>query len=131
LSKLTTSVERELDDSTRLAVERTRVAYERTMLAWIRTATALITFGFSVSKFSDFVHPAADKSGYLIGPNQFGLILVCIGLASLALAVKEHRQNIRDLGDRYDSKRRSMAVIVAALIAVLGILALFAMLFRV
>jgi putative membrane protein len=131
LSKLTTSVERELDDSTRLAVERTRVAYERTMLAWIRTATALITFGFSVSKFSNLIHSGSDRSAHLIGPHQFGLILVCIGLASLALAVIEHRQNIRDLGDRYQSRRRSMAIIVAALIAVLGILALLAMLFRI
>jgi putative membrane protein len=124
------NIERELDTATRLSVDRTRIAHDRTMLAWVRTATALITFGFTVSNFSGLLRPAPDSSGYLLGPRQFGFILVCIGLASLAVAVLEHRQAIRDLGTAYYGKRRSMAVIVAAFVAALGIFALFAMIFR-
>ncbi len=130
MSELKGSVAHELDVSTRLAVERTRVAYERTMLAWVRTATALITFGFAVSKFSNLLGRGAPTRGYVIGSNQFGFILVCIGIASLALAVWEHRQNIRDLGTAYGSRRRSKAVFVAFLVALLGILALLAMIVR-
>ena len=57
-------------------------------------------------------------------------MLVSIGLVSLLLATLEHRQNIRALGAPYAGKQRSLAVLVAALISILGILALVAMIFR-
>ena len=87
------------DRATSLAVERTRVAYERTMLAWVRTGTSLITFGFGVYKFFQ-IERKPSAQDYLIGSQQFGLILVGIGLASLALATVEYRQNMRSLAGR-------------------------------
>ena len=119
-----------LDLSTKLAFDRTWVAYERTMLAWVRTATSLITFGFSVYKFFQIVREEGERNNYLIGARQFGLLLVSIGLASLALATLEYRQNIRRLGAQYEGRPRSLAVIVAALISILGIVALSVMIFR-
>ncbi|HEV3112476.1 MAG TPA: DUF202 domain-containing protein [Candidatus Binataceae bacterium] len=119
-----------LDLSTKLAFDRTWVAYERTMLAWVRTATSLITFGFSVYKFFQIVREEGERTNHLIGARQFGLLLVSIGLASLALATLEYRQNIRRLGEEYEGRPRSLAVIVAALISVLGIVALIVMLSR-
>jgi len=119
----------EQDISTKLAFDRTWVAYERTMLAWVRTATSLITFGFSVYKFFQIVR-AGDESTHLIGARQFGILLVSIGLASLALATVEYRQNIRRLGSQYESRPRSLAVIVAALISLLGFVAMALMVFR-
>ena len=119
-----------LDLSTRLAFERTWVAYERTMLAWVRTATSLITFGFSVYKFFQIVREEGGPTRHLIGSRQFGVILVSIGLASLALATVEYRQNIRRLGAQYEGRPRSLAVIVAALISILGVIALALMIFR-
>ncbi len=119
-----------LDLSTKLAFDRTWVAYERTMLAWVRTATSLITFGFSVYKFFQIVREAGEPTNHLIGARQFGLLLVSIGLASLALATLEYRQNIRMLGAEYQGRPRSLAVIVAGLISVLGVVALSVMIFR-
>ena len=119
-----------LDRSTELAFERTRVAYERTMMAWIRTATSLITFGFSIYKFFQLEGVGRAQQGRLIGPRGFAFLLVSMGLVSLLLATIEHRQNIRALGAQYAGKRRSLAVLLAALISVLGILALLAMIFR-
>ncbi len=119
-----------LDLSTKLAFDRTWVAYERTMLAWVRTATSLITFGFSVYKFFQIVREEGGRNSHLIGSRQFGLLLVSIGLASLALATLEYRQNIRMLGEQYAGRPRSLAVIVAALISILGILAMGLMIFR-
>jgi putative membrane protein len=118
-----------LDTSTTLAFERTHVAYERTMMSWIRTATSLITFGFSIYKFFQ-IDESRREHHHLIGPREFALILVSIGLFSLLLATLEHRQNIRALGAQYAGKKRSLAVWVAALISILGILALLAMIFR-
>jgi putative membrane protein len=119
-----------LDNSTRLAFDRTRAAYERTMMAWIRTATSLITFGFTIYKFFQIEAPAREQQNRLIGPRGFAFILVAIGLFSLILATLEHRQNIRTLGAQYSGKLRSLAVLVAGLISILGIFALFAIMFR-
>lgn len=117
------------DRATSLAVERTRVAYERTMLAWVRTGTSLITFGFGVYKFFQ-IERKPSAQDYLIGSQQFGLILVGIGLASLALATVEYRQNMRSLRVDYLGRQSRLTVVFAGLIATLGILAFVLMLFR-
>lgn len=121
---------RVFDDSTTLAFARTRAAYERTMMSWIRTATSLITFGFSIYKFFQLEARGRERHDRLIGPRDFALMLVSIGLISLVLATVEHRQHIRALGVQYAGKQRSLAVLVAALISLLGILALIVMIFR-
>jgi putative membrane protein len=120
----------EMDISTRLAFDRTRAAYERTMMSWIRTATSLITFGFSIYKFFQLEAPGHEQQNRLIGPRGFAFMLVSIGLVSLLLATVQNRQDIRGLGAQYAGKQRSLSVVVAGLISILGLLALFAMIFR-
>lgn len=119
-----------LDASTSLAFERTRVAYERTMMAWIRTATSLITFGFSIYKLFQLEGLGRKQPGILVGPREFSSALVALGLVSLVLATIEHRRNIRTLGAQYAGRRWSLAVILGALISLLGIVALLAIVFR-
>lgn len=120
----------ELDLSTRLALDRTRAAYERTMMSWIRTGTSLITFGFTIYKFFQLDAVSEKRRDYFIGPREFAIALVSIGLFSLLLATLENRQNIRALGTQYAGKQRSLAVIVAALVSLLGVVAFIAMIFR-
>lgn len=126
------SVENEtkLNVSTRLAIERTRIAYERTMMAWVRTATSLITFGFAVYKFFEIQRDTSRANGHRIGPREFGMILVSIGLFSLLLATWENRKNVRRLRTLYPDVSPSMATFVAGLISLLGILAIVVMIFR-
>ncbi|MGZ3576739.1 MAG: YidH family protein [Vulcanimicrobiaceae bacterium] len=112
-----------------MAYDRTRVAYERTMLAWIRTATSLITFGFTVYKLFDVVEARGKQRGF-IGPHEFGLVLVCMGLLSLVLAAIEYRQSLAELGAEYHGKSHSTAVVLAILVGILGIVALIAILLR-
>ena len=119
-----------LDISTRLAYARTRAVCERMMMSRIRTATSLIASGFSVYKFFQFEKPTNGSENRLVGPCDFALTLVSIGLFSLVLATLEHRQNIRLLGEQSGGRMRSMAVVMAALISLLGILALVVMIFR-
>jgi putative membrane protein len=120
----------ELDRSTILAIERTRAAYERTMMAWIRTATSLITFGFTIYKFFQLEMARHEERKYLVGPRQFAIAMVCIGLISLLLASIEYRQNIVALRTEIGDKQRSLAVIAAALISGLGVIALVLMILR-
>ncbi|HLK12145.1 MAG TPA: DUF202 domain-containing protein [Candidatus Binatia bacterium] len=119
-----------MDISTWLATERTRLAYERTTMSWVRTGTSLITFGFTIYKFFQLENPAPGPPGRLIGPREFALLLVLIGLGSLVLGTWEERQGRRALRRRGPDVPRSMASVVAAWVAMLGILALVVMILR-
>ncbi|MBV8771350.1 MAG: DUF202 domain-containing protein [Deltaproteobacteria bacterium] len=119
-----------LDTSTTLAFARTRAAYERTMMSWIRTSTSLITFGFSIYKFFQIERPLETHQQRLIGARGFAFVLVSIGLISLVLATVEHSHNIRTLRAQCSDDHRSLAVLLAAFISLLGILALVAMILR-
>jgi len=125
----------EADASTKLALSRTVIAHERTTLAWTRTATSLITFGFSIQQFFRITRGAAQPD-HLIGPQEVGLAMIIIGLVALLLQTVDHRSAIQELKAQYPvsagfpSIRRSRAQMLAALIALLGLLALVVMFFR-
>jgi putative membrane protein len=113
----------------RLAVDRTRLAYERTMMAWGRTSTSLIFFGFTIHKFFQFrVEHGEAHTAWLLGPAQFGGLMVCIGLVTLLLASIDHRRSMNMLRTSYGPMPSSTAAAVGALIGGLGVLALVAML---
>jgi putative membrane protein len=124
------------DASTKLALDRTRHAYDRTMLSWIRTATSLIGFGFSIQQFFRIANSGVRESKRLIGPHGFGFLMIVIGLLALLLAALQHRWDIQALKAEYPVKDgfseipRSGPRMLAALIALLGLLALLDMLFR-
>lgn len=119
-------------DAGQLAVDRTRLAYERTLLAWVRTCTGLITFGFSIYKFFEFQrdsHPGTSRH-HLVGPREFAILTIGLGLTGLLLATLEHRASIRSLPVRTGARRLSLAGVFAALIALLGIFGMIAAIFR-
>jgi len=114
-----------LDTTTRLAIERTRVAYERTVMAAIRTATSLITFGFSAYKFFqmdlfDGRTSRTQAKPTLLGPKEFGLTLIALGLLSLMLAWLEYHRDIKTLKREYPMMPRSNIGIIACLVALVG-----------
>lgn len=119
------------DVSSKLALDRTRLAYDRTMLAWIRTATSLISFGFGIKQFFRIAQPNALQRSSLIQPHQFGFLMIVVGLLALLLAALEHRSALQTLrleyaaNSQYQTIPRSRAAILAALIGILGLLALF------
>jgi putative membrane protein len=121
-----------LDTGTKLAFERTRLAAERNMMAWIRTATSLISFGFTVYKFFQFEEgkrtPAA--TGFVLSPRVFALLMIGTGLVALLLSTIEHRRYIRLLATEPGPTRPTVAGTLAAMIAVMGLAAFCAALFR-
>jgi putative membrane protein len=118
------------DAASKLSLDRTRLSYERTMLSWIRTAIALITFGFSVHQFFRLARAGAAEAGGSVGPHEFGMVMIVAGLLALLLAALEHRSAMRALKAQcpvaagYPEIPRSRSAQLAALIAVLGLLAL-------
>jgi len=124
-----------LSTSLRLAYERTRGGYERTLMAWVRTGTSLITFGFAVYKFFQMeVTAAAQKAPLietsLIGPREFGLVLIGIGLLTLLIGAFEHRRDLRIIRREYPGMPRSGTRLIAVLMAVFGALAFIAVVYR-
>jgi putative membrane protein len=118
-----------------LAYERTRVAYERTLMAWTRTGTSLITFGFSVYKFfqldtagQTLKAPLVKTS--IVGPREFGLVLISIGLLSLLLGTFEHSRDLRAMRREYPDMPASATRYIAVLMALLGVAAIVAVVYR-
>ena len=124
----------DLPAATKLAVDRTRLAHERTLMAWIRTSTSLISFGFTIYKFFQYLRENGQgvAAQTLIGPPGFALLMIGIGLSALILATVEHRRNMRALRTEFggDLVAYSIATTIAALIGLLGVLALLAVTFR-
>jgi putative membrane protein len=57
-------------------------------------------------------------------------MMIVIGLASLVLATLDHRRELKALTAQYPGKHRTLARMLAALVSLLGLVALLAVLFR-
>lgn len=112
------------DTSTRLAYDRTFLAQERTQMAWVRTSLSLISFGFGIAKFYQFLHESQGQAAPVMGPRAVGMLMISIGLISLAVANVQHRKAVVTLHHACPGLPRSTAGALAALIMALGIVAL-------
>lgn len=119
-------------DATTLAVERTRLAYERTLMAWVRTAASLISFGFTLYKFFEYLHEGGavvERGPRLLGARHFGTLMIAIGVVSLVIATAEHYRSMRTLRE-YARLPVSLAGIMAGLIGLLGAVGLVSVVWR-
>jgi putative membrane protein len=122
---------RDIDTPTRLAFDRTRLAHDRTMMAWVRTSTSMITFGFSVYKFFQLEMERVAHATRVIGPPEFSMLLIGMGVVALLIATFEYRASMKSLKLDYPGMVTSpLASIVAGVLTVLGLLALIAVVLR-
>jgi putative membrane protein len=112
-------------DSTSLALSRTMLAHDRTLMAWVRTSTSLISFGFTIYKFFQYLQgnrsPDVER---LLGPRGMALVMIGIGVSALVLATADYRQQTAVLRQRYPDyglSRGSIVLAVASTIASLGL----------
>jgi len=116
--------------SMELAIDRTRLAHDRTLMAWIRTATSLISFGFTIYKFFQYMQEQRQVSqAKLLGPREFALMMIGVGLVALILATIQHRRDLQKMRNHFEVPY-SMVTVVAGLIGVLGIITFLAVVFR-
>lgn len=120
-------------DATALAEERTDLALlrsfqanERTLMAWVRTAISMISFGFTMVKFFEYLEEDKQKQFHFFGPAGVGMILILIGTIALIVAVLQFQRVATQLGTSPRSARWSLPVLVAVSVAFLGIFALLA-----
>jgi putative membrane protein len=116
------------EDRTVLAAERSFLAFERTLMAWLRTALSMISFGFTLAKF--FQYLAEQRGGAMVGgfgntwaSDTVGLTMIAIGTASLVLAVIQHRRRVAALRAYGLVEQWNLALWIAGLVAALGVLA--------
>ena len=117
--------------STILAVDRTRLAHDRTLMAWVRTSTSLISFGFTIYKFFQYLNEqqGTQHRGWF-GPRQFATLMIIIGIVALMLATFQHQRDMKTLRAHHPEVSYSLATVLAGLISILGVLALLAVVFR-
>ncbi len=120
------------DASTRFSFERTLLSHERTQMAWIRTATSLITFGFTLYKFFQFEigAKAQPQTHQVIGPREFAMIMIAIGLFTLLVATIQNWQYRQHLRKQHLEVPLSLSSLVGALVSALGLVAMLAAIFR-
>ena len=117
--------------STDLAVDRTRLAHDRTLMAWVRTSASLISFGFTIYKFFQYMKDEGQSvQDRAFGPPQFAMFLIAIGLISLVLATIQHRREMKAMRAHYVHVPYSMATLVGALVAILGVVTFGAVILR-
>ena len=118
------------DPRVQLAFERTFLAYERTRIAWVRTALALISFGFVIAKFFQYLREKQGETATVFSPRAIGLLMISIGLVGLILANWQERRAMKALRKRCPELPRSIAGVMALLIALFGVLAMIGALLR-
>jgi putative membrane protein len=112
-----------MDTGTKLACNRTFLAHERTQMAWMRTSLALISFGFGIAKFYQFLHETQGREAPFMGPRGVGMVMISIGLIALASANVQHRRILKALCAECPELPVSTAGATAVVIMLLGIIA--------
>jgi len=79
------------------ALVRTFLSSEQTLMSWIRTSLSMITFGFSIAKFFNYLEERQEGSQISDAPEQLGLSLICVGILVVLLAIIEHVLRYRSM----------------------------------
>ena len=101
-------------------------------MAWIRTSTSLITFGFTIYKFFAYLVEADETSPAdgMLGPREFALGMISIGLITLAVAAVHYKNSLHLLEQEFGEKYRSLAGLLATVVSFMGLGTLIAVLLR-
>jgi len=119
-------------DISELEFQRMRLAMEQMTMTWITTSTSLITFGFTVYKFFQIESARGEGPRRLVGPREFAIAMISVGLIGLVLATAQQLRNMKELRVRYKTAKipRSLASFISVLMSALGVFALLVTIFR-
>jgi len=125
------AVNRTLDQTTQLALQRSFLATERTLMAWIRTSLSMIGFGFTLAKLFQSL---ASSNVLIRGPagnvwtaEGVGITMISLGAFALIVAVFDHWRELKQLHAAGLEHRFSLTMTVASVLAILGVMALLSL----
>ena len=121
LNKEQTEAERTIRDLEIYALVRTAFSSERSLLAWMRTSVSLYTFGFSITKFFDYLEQQEAGTQFSEGSQLLGFALVFLGILALVPAIPEHIQRLRKMKNLGLPRVSRFSLPVAATVALLSI----------
>jgi uncharacterized membrane protein YidH (DUF202 family) len=124
-----------------MSFQRTRLSADRTLMSVIRTSLSLIGFGFTIFQFFEKLKQA-EVLARSQAPRNFGIALVLLGIAMLALGIVYHVWFM--LGLRQERKGMaaeglihgesifppSMTLFTAVMLLLIGVAAIVSMVFR-
>lgn len=116
-----------------LAKKRNRAAAERTLMAWIRTSLSLISFGFGIDRIVAAIKKSLGEEVDSVGLTRFlGLSLIALGIFAMVAAAYQHQEELRHIQQNQYvyTKRRSLALIVARALIVIGLIAFIGILIQ-
>lgn len=117
--------------STVLATDRTRLAHDRTLMAWVRTSTSLISFGFTIYKFFQYLKEQnAVRNDRIFGPREYALLMISVGVVALVFATLQHRRDMKALRALHPEVPFSLVTVLAGFMSLIGVVTLLAVIFR-
>jgi putative membrane protein len=119
-------------DRTDAAMTRTRMAADRTLMAWIRTSLSMISFGFTILKFFEFLSESQGPLGHFHGQRarHLGLVLISIGTLILIPAIFQNYSLMKRLSPQDGGATWSLSLVVAIVIGSFGIFAFASSIFK-
>lgn len=130
---------------TELAYQRNRFAADRTLMAIMRTSLSMIGFGFTIFSFFNAV-ATREAIGHIVpdrAPGRFGLALVVLGVLLLVAGIiadmrymaklrRQHRWLLdSEWGGEIDPMDRSLIVVSAIVLVLIGLVAVGVILIRI
>lgn len=98
-------------------------------MAWLRTSLSMIGFGFTLVKFFEYLEeqqggPIVGHFGRTWSSTTFGMAMMLIGTGALIFAIIQHRRRTAALRREGLLPQWELALNVAVLVAILGVLAM-------
>ena len=107
---------------TNLSVERTAMSADRSLNSWVRTALSMISFGFTIYKFLQYLlDEIATTTIRHQSPRNLGLFLIGLGIVSIIFGSIQYLITMNSIREQYGYKHGKFPLILAALIGLLGL----------
>lgn len=128
---------------TGMSFQRTRMSADRTLMSVIRTSLSLIGFGFTIYTFFHSLQTSGATVIPVNAARNFGLALIILGVGLLVLGIVYHLRFMGQLREEREEMIRqklvhgqssypiSLTLIGAALLLLIGLVAIFSIVSRV
>jgi putative membrane protein len=113
-------------ERTGLALRRTVLAADRTLLAWVRTSLSLMTFGFTIYKFFQYLEESGAVAGGWRpdGPRRFALVLITLATVLLAAQTWQYYTLLKRLSQAKQRKvPKTPSLLAGFAVVLIGVIA--------